>query len=260
MKTKALLINLLLISTFFSATSQIDKMRDKMDDALTEMDDGLLTLRFHDSETGDPVNNAVVKISDLGTTTSDAMGKARFPIPEKDGNYAVHVERDGYITVDFPIEIVAKTIYYNRFSLSKNMPIGQLRVLLEWDKKPADLDAHLEKDLDFHISYRDMIVSDDGIARLDRDDLDGWGPETITVKNIDERMEYRFYIHNYSNKDKPRSKKLSNSKANVKVYDGNKLLEIFQVPDDSEGNYWHVFTITDGQINGINSVNNKLEP
>lgn len=259
MKTKSYFIFLTFIFINLSVVAQIDKMREKLDDAMVELDDGLLTLRFNDAETGKPVSNAEVKITSVGTFTSDALGRVRFPVPEKDGTYAVHVDCEGYIVVDFPIEVIAQTIFYNRFSLSKKMPIGQLRVVLEWDEKPKDIDAHLIKDGDYHISYRNMMVSSDGVARLDRDDRDSYGPETITVKNIDDSDSYSYYVHNYSNRDKPNSDNLSNSKANVKVYGDNKLLETFNIPMDTKGTYWQVFTITDGQINRVNVVRNKVE-
>lgn len=260
MKTNSILISLFILLLNLSATAQIDKMREKMDDAMVEADEGLLTLRFSDAETGNPVGQAAVNIAGIGKYTSDGHGIVRFPIPEKDGIYAVQVEREGYITVDFPVEVIAQTIFYNRFSLSKKMPIGQLRVVLEWDKKPSDLDAHFIKVGDYHISYRNMTTSADGIARLDRDDRDGYGPETITVKHIDERSTYRFYVHDYTNKDKSTVDKLSLSKANIKVYGDNKLLESFQVPTDTEGIYWQVFIITDGKINRIDNVVQKIEP
>jgi len=258
MKLNSILITVLIVFFSLSATAQIDKMRDRLDDEMIALDEGLLTMRYYDAETGNPVANAKVTITDIGTFNTDALGRARFPIPKKDGTYTTHVECEGYITVDFPLEIIAQTIFYNRFSLSKKMPIGQLRVVLEWDEKPADLDAHFVKDGDYHISYRNMMISDDGIARLDRDDRDGYGPETITVKRIDNGDSYSFYVHNYSNKNKANSNKLSNSKANIKVYGDNKLLESFNIPIDTQGVYWQVFTITDGQINKINTVSNTL--
>jgi hypothetical protein len=260
MKTKSILGACMFMLISLSLSAQIDKMRDQLDDAMAENEKGLLTLRFSDAETDDPVKEARVSITDIGIYTTDGLGIVRFPVPKNDGTYAVHVEKEGYISVDFPLEIVAQTIFYNRFSLSKKMPIGQLRVVLEWDKKPDDLDAHLEKNDDYHISYRNMMVSADGIARLDRDDRDGFGPETITVKNINVRDSYRFYVHDYTNKDKSDSERLSNSKASVKVYGDNKLLHNFQIPMAANGVYWQVFTITNGQINPINNVTQKLEP
>lgn len=260
MNTKTFFLAVAIAFMSVSVSAQIDKMRDQLDDAMTENEKGLLTLRFSDAESDDPVKDARVSITDIGNYTTDGLGLVRFPVPKNDGIYAVHVVKEGYITVDFPLEIVAQTIFYNRFSLSKKMPIGQLRVVLEWDKKPDDLDAHLEKNGDYHISYRNMMVSADGIARLDRDDRDGFGPETITVKNIDDRDTYRFYVHDYTNNDKTGSDRLSDSKASVKVYGDDKLLQTFRIPIDTDGIYWQVFTITNGQINPINTVTQKLEP
>lgn len=242
-----------------SISAQIDKMREKMDDAVLELEEGQLTLRFFNAETGDPVGGAEVSITDIGDFTSDALGIIRFPVPEKDGIYTVHVKCENFITVDFPIEIVAQTLFYNRFSLSKKMPIGHLRIVLEWDKRPLDLDAHLVKEGDYHISYHNMKVSDDGIAKLDRDDRDSYGPETITVKNIDERDTYLFYVHNYSNLRQASSDKLSESKANIKVFGDNKLLKTFQIPLNTKGIYWQVFSITNGQINSISIISEALE-
>ncbi len=259
MKTYPIFIAVIIVFLTLSATAQIDKMQERMDDEMVALDDGLLTMRFYDAETGNPISNAMVTITGLGNFTSDGLGRVRFPIPEKDGTYVAHVECGEYIPVDFPLEIVAETIIFNRFSLSKNMPIGQLRVVLEWDKKPADLDAHFVNEGEYHISYRKSKVSDDGIARLDRDDRGGFGPETITVKNIDKGDTYSYYVHNYTHKDKSESKRLSKSKANVKVYGNNSLLKIFQIPVDTEGVYWQVFTITDGQINDVNVVSNTAE-
>lgn len=258
MKTKTIFISILLVFLTLTATAQIDKMREKLNDAMIEMDKGLLTLRFSDAQTGNPVANAAVTITNIGNFKTDPLGIVRFPIPKSDGTYTVHVECKGYITVDFPIEIEAKTIFFNRFSLSKKMPIGQLRVVLDWSKRPADLDAHFVKSGDYHISYHNMTVSNDGIARLDRDDRDGYGPETITIKNIDNNGNYRFYVHDYSNRNHPNADRLSNSMANVKVYGNNKLLKTFEVPTDTEGDFWQVFTITHGHINAVNNVVKKL--
>ncbi|MBK6681726.1 MAG: hypothetical protein IPG53_17880 [Ignavibacteriales bacterium] len=90
------------------------------------------------------------------------------------------------------MEVMAGTIIRNRYSISPKMPLGYLRVVLDWGDSPRDLDAHLVKTNGYHISYRNMMVSADGVAKLDRDDLDGQGPETITATSIDKNGEYLF--------------------------------------------------------------------
>ena len=71
-------------------------------------------------------------------------------------------------------EVIAGTIFWNRFTVSPNIEMGSIRIVLDWDKKPKDLDAHFVKEGDYHISYHNMKVSDDGSARLDRDDQNGF--------------------------------------------------------------------------------------
>lgn len=234
--------------------SQIDKMREKLDDAMVEEDQGLLSLRFFDAETGAAIAGVRVVIEKIGDFQTNNDGIVRFPAPKNDGHYGVNCSKDGYIQSKFSVEVIVGTLFYNRFSMSKKMPVGHLRVVLDWDAKPKDLDAHLIKEGEYHISYQNKKISSDGMAILDRDDLDGLGPETITIKNVDKNKKYRFYVHNYSHKDKRKSDKLSDSKANIKIYGDHELLHQISIPQNTIGLYWHVFEINHGMIDIINSI------
>ena len=144
---------------------------------------------------------------------------------------------------------MAGTLFFNRFSVSPKLPLGSVRIVLDWGENPKDLDAHFVKEGGYHISYRNMKVSADGIAKLDRDDIDSYGPETITAKKINRSAKYYFYVHDFTNKSDYLNRGLSKSKASVKVYVGdNELLHIFKVPNDLAGNEWRVFEIKNGQI------------
>jgi len=101
-----------------------------------------------------------------------------------------------------------------------------------------------------------MKVSDDGSARLDHDDQNGFGPETITVKDIDENAEYTFFVKDYSNKGSKNSKQLSKSKAMVKIYGEGKLLNISQLNEKQKGNAWMVFAFQNRKIVPTNEVKN----
>jgi uncharacterized protein YfaP (DUF2135 family) len=101
-----------------------------------------------------------------------------------------------------------------------------------------------------------MKISDDGSASLDRDDKNGYGPETITVKNIDEKAEYTFFVKDYSNKNDKKSTALSKSKAMVKVYSDGELVNIWQLGEKQNGNAWVVFNILNGQIVPTDTVKN----
>jgi len=100
----------------------------------------------------------------------------------------------------------------------------------------------------YHISYRNTRVLADGTGMLDRDDMDGFGPETITVERIDANGSYTFFVHNYSAHEKPGSPSLSVSKATVRVYSGNRLLKTFQIPEGFTEKTWNVFRVVNGQV------------
>ena len=231
---------------------------ERADDVFRELESEQLTLRFFNAVNGEPIPDAKVEIENAGEYQSDFEGKVIFPVPEEDGQYKVTFEKKGFIRSVFSIEIQIGSLIFNRFSISPGLPPGAIRIVLDWSKKPRDLDAHLVKMDSFHISYRNKKVSRDGVARLDRDDTDSYGPETITANRIDNNAVYNYFIHNYSNKNKSSDKNLSNSKASVKFFGGNnELLGVFQSPLNKVGTYWHIFSIIKGQIVPLNEIGNS---
>lgn len=225
-----------------------------MDDAFQELDTNRLTLWFYNAVNAEPIPGATVLIQGIGEYRTDGEGKILFPIPEKDSTYTVYFSRDGYVKTKFGLEIMAGTIFFNRFSVSPALPVGNLRIVVDWDAKPADLDAHFVKQGHYHISYQDMWISQDGVVRLDRDDRNGHGPETITAKKIDSNVKYSYYIHDFSDRRNQNSPDLSRSKAVVKVYAANGLVNMLRIPEQQTGTVWHVFDIIDGQIRPINKI------
>ncbi len=239
---------------FWATIAQIDKMRDQLDDTDAEAQ-GQFTLRFFNAMDGEPVTDARIAVQDVQTYTTDMEGKVRFEIL-KDGIYPFKFEKEGYISENNKFEVIAGTIFRNRFTVSPNIEMGSIRIVLDWDKKPKDLDAHFVKEGGYHISYHDMKVSDDGSAQLDRDDQNGFGPETITVKDIDENSEYTFFVKDYSNKNDRSSNALSKSKAMVKIYSEGELANIWQLGEKQKGNAWVVFNIQKGKIVPTDKVKN----
>ncbi len=251
MKTIFLLIILLIPSLIFS---QEKVVKQNSSDAFTELEENKLTLRFFNALNGNPIEGAKVEIEKSGNYDTDFEGRTFFDIPE-DGKYKITFVHPEYITSRFEIEIMANTLFFNRFSISPRMPVGTLRVVLDWSDKPSDLDSHIEKQNGYHISYRNTMATSDGIAKLDHDAMQGYGPETITVKIVDANAVYEYYVYDFSNQRNKHSTLLSNSKASVKVYGGNnELLEVFKIPENIGGDTWRVFKLINGRIEIINSV------
>lgn len=256
MKNILLLVFSIFLLNSISAQENRNKFKDKFDDVFEEEENENLTLRFFNALNGEAIANANVQIEGFGKFTTDEEGKVRFPIPDKDGFLMVHFECNKYITTDFKVEVIAGTLFFNRISVSPELDLKHLRIVLDWDSSPKDLDAHFVKSNAYHISYRHTRILTDGSGELDRDDMDGYGPETITIKDIDDLGNYEYFIHDYTNKTNHSSSGLSRSKASVKVYGEGKLLYIFQVPASRKGTKWSVFKLSQGQFIETNTLSN----
>jgi hypothetical protein len=228
-----------------------------MGDAFDELE-GMLNLYFFNALDGKPIANGSVTIMNIDEFQTDYEGKISFGIPERDTIYKVLFKKDGYIDSEFQIEIMAGTIFFNRFSVSPKLPFGALRAVLDWDANPGDLDAHLIKKNCYHISYHQMRISDDKVSRLDRDDMNGYGPETITTTKIDDNAEYLYLVHDYTDRARTDSQALSKSKAAVKIYSNDQLLYVLKVPANVRGNYWQVFKIVKGEIVILNTISGTI--
>ncbi len=117
-----------------------------------------------------------------------------------------------------------------------------IKIILTWDDKKVDFDAHLLTPEGEEIFFMYRITPDLKII-LDVDSTQKNGMETITIKEL-EQGDYEYFIHNYSD-----SESFSNSSAKVEIYDKNGLIKTYYPPTqttDSE-EIWKVFTMTDAK-------------
>ncbi|MCK9616353.1 MAG: hypothetical protein M0R21_00795 [Lentimicrobiaceae bacterium] len=251
---KFVLILIFLFPLF--AVAQYEKMLDALEDSEEEIVNGKLVLRFFDAEKGTAVENATIAIEGAGNYTTDLQGRALIDtIP--DGKYGFRFEKKGYIPAIYTFEIIAGTIFYNRFSVCPEIEFGVLRVVVEWAKRPDDLDLHLIKQGGYHISFQNAHTSDDGSAQLDRDDRNGFGPETITIKSIDNSATYTCYVKDFTHSNRPGSERLSKSKVVCRIYGNNQLLNTLTISPEQEGTTWNIFEIRNGKIVVINTLGNQ---
>jgi hypothetical protein len=218
------------------------------DDAFTELDDGL-RLHFFDAVSGKPIRGAQIGFGDQLSST-DRLGTVSFDMPtglgEEDTLHGTF-RADGYVSSKFEVHFMVGVLFLNRYSMSPALEPGPLRVVLDWAESPSDLDAHLVKEGQYHISYRDKVKVEDH-AWLDRDDLDGHGPETITLLTPNDDATYSFFVHDFTNRTKTSSDGLSKSRARVTVYTASGLLKTFRAPADLRGDTWQVFRVIGGRV------------
>jgi len=193
-----------------------------------------------------PVPGARVHIAGTKATVgTDDAGKFQI-IEAPTGPARIEISADGFTTEQFQRELAVDREVALRVALSPGLEEGQLRLVLTWDDQPADLDAHLEGPLPggerFHVHYHRLgNLASKEFVQLDVDDRNGEGPETITVLGV-QPGTYRYYVHDYSNRDLPDGQALANSGAVVKVYQGGQPVT-FRAGHDMKGNVWDVCTI-----------------
>ncbi len=238
MKTQKVVLTFMFFLFAYTTTAQQVESNQKAE---------TFSIHFINAITGDPVSGAKVMIENLGSLSTDSSGTITFP-KQPNGSIKAIFRKEGYISAIYNIDIASETILRNRFIASPTMEAEQFRIVLSWDKQPEDLDAHFLESRSYHISFRNTRVLNDGSGQLDRDDMDGYGPESITVSQLDPDSEYSFYAYKYTNKKNPSTYPLSSSKATVWVYGNNRLLNVFYIPTNIKGDTWNVFKLINGAI------------
>ena len=130
--------------------------------------------------------------------------------------------------------------------------VNEIRIVLTWGGAPSDLDSHLtgpNADASrFHVYFSSRGTTTAApFAGLDLDDTNAFGPETITITQFNSG-NYRYSVHDYSNRSSASSTALGSSGAKVEVYISTGLVQTFFVPNQP-GTLWTVFEMT-GSIGG----------
>ncbi|HPS30819.1 MAG TPA: hypothetical protein PLZ43_11225 [bacterium] len=254
MSTKRQVLSILVIifSFLFISADMESALKEKSKASFDEMNEKL-TLFFKDALTGKGIPGASFTLEDeYGTTNADGMVTIPFSgFSEMEKIFTGVFEREGYITSKIEVRVMAGGVFTNHYSISPKLT-GKLRIIIDWDKKPDDLDAHFIKKNLYHISYRDMKSYEDQVL-LDKDERNGFGPETITVLKLDEAGSYAYFIYDYTNREKKNSDALGKSRAHVTVYNNSRIIYNYYIKE-GKGTMWEVFSIE----NGVFKTENKL--
>jgi uncharacterized protein YfaP (DUF2135 family) len=171
------------------------------------------------------------------TTGADGSVQLQGQAGADDSNVSLIIKKDGYSNLVARCPCNGLT-----YALSPVMTqnLDGMRIVLNWGATPQDLDSHL-----VHPSTHVFFSKKKGDqVELDVDDVDGYGPETITLQKKKPGVKYLYAVHDYTHGDKKGNSALSNnSKAKVFVYVGSSLVRTFTPPPGKTGNTWVVFGI-----------------
>lgn len=208
--------------------------------------DGVLVGRVLSAIDKRPLPGATVRL--LGApirAVTDAEGGFRIrgaPV----GSTPIEISADGFSTEQIDVSVAPDGGRPLRVALSPGLERGQMRIVLTWEDKSRDLDAHLEgplpDDQRFHVYYHQPgDLRSREFVRLDVDSRVDGGPETITVLGVLPGV-YHYFVHDYTARDDPASQALPLSGAEVKLYHGGQTYR-FRADPSRVGNVWDVCTI-----------------
>ena len=199
---------------------------------------------IRDSDTGIPIPNADVDIDNTWQMKSDKEGKLDLPDSIQEGEHTITVKKgDEYVqTVENFTVAKGEITTAPQISIPKAVDFERIKIVLDWGEFPWDLDAHVVDGTN-HVYFS---VKKEGNLELDRDDVNSYGPETITILEPSKNKVYSYYVFDCSNADNPDSSRLSTSQAQVKIYFGNEFVESFKITPNKKGITWHVFDVVKG--------------
>jgi len=176
----------------------------------------------------------------VATLTTDANGAFSTELPA--GNYTIEIYKDGFITTTSTFIALADDIY-QELTIAPLLTASQASIVLTWEETPRDLDSHLIKQDAYEIYYGHKTESlrSGETASLDTDDTSGYGPETISLDNLDDTATYTYKVYNWSNEEP-----LSTSNAVVSVTFGSDTYTFR--PPNQDGRTWTAFTIENGVL------------
>ena len=168
----------------------------------------------------------------------------------EEGIYNVTITAEGYLeeTIQFEME-EGRNYSGEQFTISPELMAGTARIVLEWGAEPQDLDFYMMGETDngddAFVSFRHRTADAGGntIAELDVDDRDGYGPETITVYDLN--GVYSFTVVDYRV-----TSTLQQYGATVKIYlPDQSSPEIIELdPGAGVDNFWEVFELDHGEV------------
>ncbi|RVU91090.1 tetratricopeptide repeat protein [Flavobacterium columnare] len=181
------------------------------------------------------------------TRTTNASGKVMIPEEFRNTNdLTIIIKKEGYSTLVSKCPCGGLTYAISPFMTE----LDGMRIVLSWGQRPLDIDSHLSYQGGYVCYYQMDAVN----AKLDVDDTDSYGPETITITKKLQGKKYVYAVHNFSDKDKTANSNLATiSRAKVYVYIGNTLIKTYTPQAGKMGTVWIPFMIDEnGNLADIN--------
>jgi len=209
--------------------------------------------------------------SDRFSGNVDQNGNFSIPVTLSNGINRLLFATYGKNGVGTEIQITPTNIDTQIFTIKLDIPNSVILMTLTWDKNDTDLDTYVIDPTGDYSCYYRMRTADGG--ELDRDDVDGYGPEHWTLMNTDTvryNQPYRFRVHYYSDHGRGGT----NYTVTIKLYEGTSREVTYSyggylsanAPSNSSPNAtgpdWAdiaTLTLTQGTSASINSISSESQ-
>ena len=200
-----------------------------------------INLNIVNSVNNQPLTSTVIIREGFDNTSEDiiATESSNSPISLSPGDYTIEVRTEGFETFYNNVSINSSTPPNQNMvvALSPTLSENQIRIVLTWGKSPSDLDSYLKISNGTTISYSNK--TGDGL-RLDVDDTSGYGPETITIDNVNNSLVYKYIVYDYSNVS---AIGVKGCEVNVYTSSGS-----YKFIAENVSRAWEVFAIQNGEV------------
>ncbi len=212
------------------------------------------TIKVVDATNAQGIANAKANVRALNDHTGEILFEAttqangEFTVSLEEGKYTVEIICEDYVTEYVDFEVYSTGVFsIDQVTISPELAAGQMRIVLEWQDWPLDLDSYyLDNEGNGIVSYRNRQFYDNGelVAELDVDDRDGFGPETITVYDME--RDFTYAIVDFNNT----VNLYEMDNITIKVYMADEAPIVFHtnVSSTLSDNAMMVFEYVDGQI------------
>ncbi len=228
--------------------SIVNKYKEKNDEEKAIQNNENLKLNFVDAATNNPIEPRAYLLDDSGNREYINTEGGVALVDLKKNWKKIRAELNGYISIEENIDnLNSKTT----IAMTKNLANNSVRVVLTWGSDPSDYDSHIYGTLSEnkemkHVYYLNF---EDSYLKLDTDKTTSYGPETITIENIDKFDNLTYTVHDYTNKSSTDSDSKFDTPPVVKVYRGNRLIKEYRANRNANFTYWKVFSISkDGSL------------
>ncbi len=249
---------------FVSLTPKEDTTESGQEEAAEEENSavmGSVSGRIKDASSGSGVGDAkltVRKGSDMKVGASVAEyetdSSGNYLLALEEGNYCIQVTKSGFIDAFENVTVMRNVDRTGVDIVISTTLNGEVRVVLEWESAPSDLDMYLTGSTDsgssVNVNYRNMKNNDSSgncIAELDVDDQNGNGPETITIH--DSNGKYNISVEDFTG-----SGTMASTNVRVTVYLPDNTSQTITINHNlGSTNKWNVCTIDHGKVSVINN-------